>query len=321
MVSLKGYSVWPSVESIHDLITDLPENETWPKISIVTPNYNYGHLIDATIRSVLDQGYPNLEYILIDDGSTDDSLHVIRKYESKLAYFEQHENRGQYPTINKGFSKATGDICGWINSDDIYLPWTLRAVAAIFAQFPEVDWIMGAQASIQNGIIHSVRPLTPYPREMVRAGLFHGGELGYGYIQQESCFWRRRLWEKAGGLDEGLRYAADFELWTRFAEHADLYSVSSVLSGFTHRGFNNRSLANSERYLGEVIKVTDRLRQDPKSTESKLARKIALFKKADGTFLPKAIARRLLGVKQLRGPVLQWSFEHSRYKLKEYSFF
>ncbi len=318
---MSNNSIWPWLDPLSGRENSEFCHEAWPKISIVTPNFNYSHLIEGTIRSVLVQNYPNLEYIIIDDGSTDGSVEVIERYESKLSYFEHHKNQGQYPTINKGFSKATGEIYGWINSDDIYLPWTLRSVGSIFAQFPEVDWIVGNASCLQDGVIYQVSPLTPFPREMIRAGLFHGGEGGGGWIQQESCFWRRSLWEKAGVLRTDLRYAADYELWTRFAKYADLYSVSAVLGGFTYRGSQNRSRANSGPYMEEVRKVEVELRADPKSPEARIAKTVAIFTKTKDTFGVNKLARRLLPINRLRGPILNWNFTESRYRIMQRNYF
>jgi hypothetical protein len=307
-----NYSVWPWVEPINDTA---PHREaSWPKISIVTPNFNYGHLIEATLRSVLMQNYPNLEYIVMDGGSTDNSVEVVKKYESKLAYFEHRQDGGQYDGINKGFAKATGEIFGWLNSDDIYLPWTLHVVGKIFSEFPDVQWIIGHQSAIQNGIVHYLHPHCLFPRAMIRAGLFHGHPWGFGWIQQESCFWRRTLWEKAGGLVDNLRLAADFDLWTKFAKFADLYSVSTLLGGFSSRGKDNRSVANADKYAAEIRQVEAKLRADPTSPEAILSRKLATFKRLNRVF-GREIARRMLSLPHLDGAVLNWDCDRSRYWL------
>jgi glycosyltransferase involved in cell wall biosynthesis len=110
---------------------------TYPKISIVTPSFNQGRFIEKTILSVIEQDYPNLEYIIIDGGSTDESVEVIKKYDQHLAYWVSEPDRGQSHAINKGFERATGEIFGWLNSDDWYHPGALKAVAEAFAANPE----------------------------------------------------------------------------------------------------------------------------------------------------------------------------------------
>jgi len=112
---------WPWTEESKQLPDKLPDGSDWPKISIVTPNYNYGHFIEETIRSVLLQGYPNLDYIIVDGGSTDNSVEIIKKYEPWLTYWVSETDKGQVDAINKGFTKATGEIYAWLNSDDLLL--------------------------------------------------------------------------------------------------------------------------------------------------------------------------------------------------------
>src|SRR5512134_129792 len=119
-------------------------NGTSPKISIVTPSFNQGKYLERTIRSVIEQDYPNLEYIIIDGGSTDESVEIIRKYEKHLAYWVSEPDRGQSHAINKGFDRATGEIFGWLNSDDWYVPGALKAVAEAFAANPEAGAVVGA---------------------------------------------------------------------------------------------------------------------------------------------------------------------------------
>ncbi len=313
-------SVWPWVEPNGDYSSVYSTATEWPKISIVTPNYNYAALLEATLRSVVRQKYPNLEYIVIDDGSDDNSVEVIRKYERDLAYWEHQPNRGQYATINKGFSLATGEIFAWLNSDDIYMPWTLHAVAEIFSQYPDVDWIIGAYSNTQNGVIRYTFTSRPIPQEMIRAGCFHEGPHGFGYIQQESCFWRKRLWEKAKPLSLDLRFAADFELWTRFAKYTKLYPVSTLLGGFCMRGDENRSRANRGRYMEEVQSTICQVRSDRSSPEYRLARRLQLYVRLRDS-LGTSAALRLIPVRHLRGPVLRWNSHMSRYDLQEEIFF
>lgn len=319
--ALQGQSTWPWVEPMAEFEPSLPNGRAWPTISIVTPNYNYADLIELTMRSVLVQGYPELEYIVLDDGSTDSSREIIGRYGDRLAHSESHPNMGQYATINKGFARATGEILGWINSDDIYLPWTLRAVAAIFALHPAVDWVVGHPVRMQQGVVHAVNKLVPYPRALLQAGYFHGDVGGLGWIQQESCFWRRSLWEKAGGLRPEYRYAADYELWTRFAQHADLYAVSTMLGAFTVRGTQNRSIANRDKYMAEVRQVQESIAAGAKG-ELKDAigtmRRYERFKSLRGL---RGIARRALKLSQFRGPVLKWNFDRAAYDVERRGYF
>jgi glycosyltransferase involved in cell wall biosynthesis len=117
------------------------DGRRWPKISIVTPSYNQGRFLEEAICSVLDQGYPNLEYIIIDGGSTDESVEIIRKFEKHLAYWVSERDQGHYDAINKGFAHATGEIMAWLNSDDKYTPWAFRVVAEIVTTLPQVQWL------------------------------------------------------------------------------------------------------------------------------------------------------------------------------------
>ena len=177
------------------------------KISIVTVCYNMAQYIETTIKSVLLQEYPNLEYIIIDGGSTDGTQQIIEKYREKLAYYISEPDKGMYDAINKGFSKATGDIIAWINADDIYMPWTLQTVNEAFTNYPETKWLGGKYAFLnENGILTQIFPQTSIRTSKdilqgwCRKGIF-------GPLQQESMFWRKELYTISGGLDITYRYA------------------------------------------------------------------------------------------------------------------
>jgi len=198
-----------------------------PRISVVTPSYNQGEFLEATLRSVLSQGYPDLEYVVIDGGSTDESVSIIERHEADFAYWVSEPDEGHAHALNKGFARATGDIMGWINSSDMYYPWTLETVAEVFTQLPQVDWIMGRSSIFDaRGRLRVVASTSGVNVYDILAGDYRG-------IQQESVFWRRGLWERAGGgLDQTLTYAADLDLWLRFFELAPLYHVETLLGGF-----------------------------------------------------------------------------------------
>ncbi|KAA8484635.1 glycosyltransferase involved in cell wall biosynthesis [Arcticibacter tournemirensis] len=221
-----------------------------PKISIVTPSYNQGQFLEDTIRSVLSQGYPNLEYIIIDGGSTDNSVEIIKKYEEHLTYWISEADGGLYHALQKGFERSTGDIMAWINSDDMYHKVALFTAAKIFLQFPDVKWIMGNNTFYNEDGHPFTFDKEPYEQRWSKWRMYlYKGK----FIQQESVFWRRDLWNKAGAfIDCNYSLAADFDLWLRFFRHEKLYTTSFMLGGFRFRRENQKSNQQRGEYLDEV---------------------------------------------------------------------
>ena len=201
--------------------------EAWPQISLVTPVLNSVNYIEQTIQSVLAQRYPNLEYFIVDGGSTDGTVDVIRSYEHRLAGWISEPDRGMYDALNKGFARTAGEVMGWISATDMLHLGGLLSVGAIFRDLPQVEWITGRPTRFnEEGMTICVDPVPHWSRPRFLAGFNR-------YIQQESTFWRRSLWNRAGGyLDSSLRMAGDFELWIRFFRHARLYPVSGIIGGF-----------------------------------------------------------------------------------------
>lgn len=226
-------------------------NEDSPKISIVTPSYNQGRFLEKTIRCILLQGYPNLEYIIVDGGSTDNTLDIIQKYEPWVTYWISESDTGMYNALNKGFAEATGEIMGWSPTGDLYDPDTLNIVGQIFAQLSKVEWLtsMYKVKCGEDGAETARYRVDGFSRRAFRKGLnFLSGSVFARYmVQQQSTFWRRSLWEKSGGsLNEAMKGAGDFELWSRFYNHATLYGVERALGVFmTHAG--QESIANAGR--------------------------------------------------------------------------
>lgn len=209
---------------------------TYPRISLVTPSYKAADLIEQTIQSVLQQKYPNLEYIILDGAGDTATADVIRKYESSLAYWHSEPDGGQYDAINKGFARATGEILGWLNADDMLLPRSLFLVAELFSTFKDVEWLTTLQRGLwdANGYFVGTLRKPGYSREAFLDGLnLHGLRPGSYWIQQESSFWRRGLWDKAGGrIPPSYPLAGDFALWAEFYKHATLYGVDYPIGGF-----------------------------------------------------------------------------------------
>lgn len=244
----------------------------YPKISIVTPNYNGAKYLEETILSVLDQNYPNLEYIIIDGGSTDNSISIIKKYEDQLAFWMSEPDNGMYHAIQKGFDRSTGEIMAWINSDDMYHRNAFFTVAEIFSSFTQVNWLLGAAS------IFDIKGRTINIEQSRIFSKFDFLNQDYGWIQQESIFWRRTLWERAGeSLNINLKYAGDFELWLKFIKSENLYVTNALLGGFRWQGKNQLSVENKDEYFNEVKKIYSKLQINSKDKSILTKYKIILF--------------------------------------------
>ncbi|KAF2333123.1 glycosyltransferase family 2 protein [Flavobacterium daemonense] len=242
----------------------------YPKISIVTPNFNGEAFLEKTIESVLSQNYPNLEYIIIDGGSTDNSVAIIKKYASQLAYWISEPDKGLYDAVQKGFEKSTGEIMAWINSDDLYHPKALFAVAEIFGKYNEVNWLQGIPSIFDEmGRTVVVSEIKKWSKLDYYLGNFK-------WIQQESVFWRRSLWIKAGShINIEMKYAGDLELWLRFFRHEKLYVTSALLGGFRQRSEKQLSLDFLDLYLEEAnFKINEEVKCNISQEERNLIKQI-----------------------------------------------
>jgi glycosyltransferase involved in cell wall biosynthesis len=228
-------------------------------LSIVTPSFNQGQFLDEAIRSVLSQGYDRLEYLVMDGGSTDDSPAILRRYGNQLAYWCSESDGGQYDALNKGFALTTGEVMGWLNSDDKHTPWALSVIAEIFEAFPQIEWLTTRFPLRWDARGRAVRcsHRTGFSRGAFLAGenLPTGSWYAPGWLQQESTFWRRSLWERAGGrIDTRWQIAADFALWLRFFQHAELYAVDTPLAGFRQHG-DQKTTHQKEFYRREATQI------------------------------------------------------------------
>ena len=240
----RGKKGWPWTEECSELADTMPDGDPWPRISIVTPSYNQAAFLEETIRSVLLQGYPNLEYIIIDGGSTDGSVEIIKKYEAWLTYWVSEPDGGQSNAINKGFEKASGGIYSWLNSDDYLLKSALKNIAVACGRSPEAGgwcggWLILNPDDKKQGI--------SWPNRLDAEGL---AEWRVNYFGQPACFFSEKAWQKCGPLEEDLYYAMDFDLFLKIAKEFSIEKVNHIIAtNHVHRDMK------WQRDLGQALAV------------------------------------------------------------------
>jgi glycosyltransferase involved in cell wall biosynthesis len=179
-----------------------------PRVTIVTPSYNQAQYVGWTARSVLLQRYPNLEYIIMDGGSTDGTMDVLAPYADRLAHLVSEKDKGQSDAVHKGFARSTGDIMAYLNSDDMLAPNALHTVARFFADHPDVDAVYSHRVTVDGFNRVKWYWILPQHRDWYQSR--------WDLIPQETCFWRRRMYEKCGNVDPGYRFALDYDLFVRY---------------------------------------------------------------------------------------------------------
>ncbi len=215
---------------------DPPLRNNMNLISIITPSFNQARYLEQTIQSVLGQDYPRIEYIVVDGASTDGSVEIIKKYESKLAYWVSEKDSGQADAINKGLAKAKGEIVAWLNSDDYYLPGAVSAAVKTFDENPEIVLVYGNMLAVDE---HGKAFNTLKYRQLTLQDL-----LCFQIIGQPAVFFRREALEKSGMLDSTFHFLLDHQLWIRIAQHGKILHVPQTWAAARyHAEAKNRAKA------------------------------------------------------------------------------
>lgn len=275
------------------------QSTSLPRISIVTPSFNQGEFLERTILSVLNQGYPNLEYIIMDGGSTDGSIAIIEKYETHLAYWVSEDDGGQADAIFRGFERSTGEILGYLNSDDLLLPGALERVGGYFQAHPEEEWAVGGAMTIDPadqpvlnriGIPRCNLGLRVTLHQLV----FHGCQ-----FNQPASFWRREAFFATGGFDRSLRFCLDRDLYLRLAQRRPSGHIKAFLACFRIHPASKTSTIQSVRDAErEVLCAKCGLYQ-----KSKMYRKACAFSHAQRNLLSWRVIQARLLLRLLKYPL------------------
>jgi glycosyltransferase involved in cell wall biosynthesis len=219
-----------------------------PLVSIVTPSFNQAPFLEKTIRSVIEQDYPRIEYIIVDGGSADGSVDIIKKYTDKISWWISEVDKGQTDAINKGFGRATGRILAWLNSDDTYEPGAVSAAAQYLQENPDVGMVY-ADCNFIDGKGQVIGKFSAAQTNYKRL------RRGYVHIPQQTMFFRAGLWHAVGPLDSSFFFAMDYDLWTRIAARSEI----KYMPGQTWANFrihtSGKTIAADDRCWPEMLRV------------------------------------------------------------------
>jgi glycosyltransferase involved in cell wall biosynthesis len=218
-----------------------------PLVSIITPSFNQARYLEGTIQSVLSQDYARIEYMIVDGGSSDGTVDILKRYADKLAWWVSEKDEGQTDAINKGFARAQGEVLAWLNSDDTYEPGTVSAALNYLQKHPEVGMVYGDC----NFINETGRVIGKFGSAQTSYRLLRQG---YAHIPQQTMFFRAELWKQVGPLDPSFYFAMDYDLWTRIAARSEIRYVPQTWANFRLHTSGKTILAD-ERCWPEMIRV------------------------------------------------------------------
>jgi len=257
-----------------------------PKISVITPSFNQAAYLERTIRSVLDQGYPNLEYVIIDGGSTDGSLDIIRKYANRLAYWVSEPDQGQANAINKGLRLATGEWVAWQNSDDVFYEGAFSQLAQKTSQSPDADLIIGNMNLIDKNdvLLRDIKYVRPTYRSMLAEGMV---------LTNQSAFWKRRLHTEVGYLSEDFDCGFDFEWFLRILE----YGISAVHVNSTWGGLRMHEETKTSNHQAVFVREYEKILQGRETSSLrkkyyKIRRMVLMLGQGNFSYVLRGLLRR-----------------------------
>lgn len=262
--------------------------DKFPKISVITPSYNQAEFLERTICSVLDQNYPNLEYIVIDGGSTDGSVDIIRRYADRISYWVSEPDSGQSNAINKGLKMATGEWVGWQNSDDIYYPGAFDDLSRAASVQSNVDLVIGNINLIDqyDGVLRDIHYVKPSYGALLAEGMV---------LTNQAAFWRRGVHQEIGWLNESLHYSFDYEWFLRLTENRKGTSVNKIWGGYRLHDATKTSTQN-QRFVAEKADILRGCTMPNwKKSMYKLRRVTLMILQGDFAYFARGVFRLLTG--------------------------
>ena len=237
---------------------------TFPLVSIITPSFNQGQFLEATILSVLEQDYPNIEYIIVDGGSSDNSVEIIKRYADRLAFWVSEQDNGQAQAINKGLTRAQGEFLGWLNSDDVFLPWAISRIVNAFMLNPDIDVVYGRLERID---VDGNRVPTPeLPKDLVTFSRDY--IIDECVVNQPGCLWRRGMMEKVGHLNDKLHYTMDYDYWIRILlAGGKFFHLEDSLAQF-RLSAGSKTVGQTAKMAREGLEVIEHYYKQPGITQN-----------------------------------------------------